>query len=289
MKDLMGKRLPAIRKALLREAAYRKKYFADTQDDNPVSDLTKIKPVESNKVRLDVSENLLLVTAPAYSLRIDPAKGGRIVEWQAGTKKLTVRHPMSVMAVPGFWFPKNSVSQLSSSFKIGGIVPVSDGVELSLVRRLTAKDVKVLAGLQLETIYHFAQTSVTVTTKVTNETDNGIAFAFRYHNMPEMLGIGGTAVFEDGTRFERDMVTKMYRYLPEDPEVEGAHPIANSQVVRAAQLNMNGIGFRFPKDSLQMIVFWDEARQRNSTFEPVYRKQILAPKGSSSFEMKIQF
>ncbi|MBQ6599682.1 MAG: hypothetical protein IJH79_19205 [Lentisphaeria bacterium] len=289
MKKLMEERLPAIRRALLWEDMYRKKHFSGITDENPVNDFSKIKSVESNKIKLSASDNLLQVTAPAYSLKVDPAKGGCIVEWQAGSKNLVVRHPMSSMFVPGFWFPAKNAVRIASVFKIGEITPVSDGVKLELFRKLTEKDAGSLAGLQLNMTYRFTGTSVTVTTKITNTTDNGLVFAFRYFNIPETLGFSGTAVFEDGTKFLRDMIVKKYCVPPEDPEVENAHHIDFSSVIKTEQVTMNGIRFLFPKGSLQMIIFWDGANQRNSTFEPVYRKQILAPKYSASFEMKVSF
>ena len=295
VKALLAERLPVIKKAVEWEKTYYNKISSYAAAENPVIDYKSVKSVTSNGVTVRAGKNDLLVKTPLYTLRVDPGKGGRIHDWKKGNDIFFSESKQLGFAVPGIWYPSKSAFQLNSGMKLEKISAAGAGVEIHLSRILTNKDKRQLAGTKFEVFHLFTKEGVTTRTRITNLLHDAIEIAFRYHNMPVLLGTrgkeSGYVKFVSGETFQRDLDQKLIRVAENDPLLEKAfkiikqHRTAKKTPVRlAAPWTKSCLEFTFPA-ALHSIVVWDNARQQLPTFEPVFKRSQIAPGKSAEFIM----
>ena len=295
VKSAFKKRLGAIKKAVAWEKAYYEKISSYSAADTPLIDYKALKSVSSQGVTVSAADKNLLVKTPVYTLRVDPGQGGRIHDWKAGKTLLFPRSKILGFAVPGVWYPAKSAIQLKTGMKLEKLVPAAKGVELHLSRILTNKDNRQLAGVRIDMIYRFEKDKVVTTARVTNLLHDAIELAFRFHNMPALLGTqkrdSGKVQFASGETFLRDFDQKIVRVSETDPLLEQAfkiikqHRTAKNLPVRlTAPWSNKTLEFTFPATP-HSIVIWDDARQEFPTFEPIFKRTQIAPGQSAEFTM----
>ena len=221
VKKLLRQRFNDIVKAVNWEKEYYKKVSSYAASDTPEIDFKSIKPVTRAGVTVAAADRSLTVKTASYTLQVEPRQGGRIHNFKSGNDVLVAPSKALGFGVAGVWYPAKSAMQLQSGMKLEGIVPVADGVEIRLSRILNNKDSRELAGVKFEITHKFTAGKVTSTAKVTNLLHDAIEIAFRFHNMPAILGKNGNATgmikFASGETFHRDFDQKMIRVSPIDP------------------------------------------------------------------------
>ena len=296
MKKLMARRLPEIRKLVAWEKARYAKLQSGALAENPPVDYAALKAVSSAGITVTPAKNNLTVKTPAYTLTVEPGQGGRIHEWRSAGTELITSRKMFGFAVAGFWYPPKSALQLRSPMKLEGIVPVKGGVEVRLSRVLTAKDSPKFGGLKFEITHLFTGSGVVTRTKITNLLHDAAEFAFRYHNMPALLGKqqgeNGSIRFASGETFRRDFDQKLITVGKADPVLESAFKIVQ-RVCKAGKLPAvlsspkcgTALELAFPVTPHSVVV-WDDVRQDVPTFEPVFPRTQLDPGKSVEFVMQ---
>ncbi len=95
--------------------------------------------------------------------------------------------------------------------------------------------------------------------------------------------LAGQATFADGAVFTRDFYEKLFQFAEPDNDLENAFRMdkvfqtkSNVLTVTAPWTKLQ-IVTEVPADKLQCYVFWDSSKQSTSTFEPIFKKTILAP------------
>jgi hypothetical protein len=246
-------------------------------------------------VTVAAADRSLTVKTASYTLQVEPRQGGRIHNFKSGNDVLVAPSKALGFGVAGVWYPAKSAMQLQSGMKLEGIVPVADGVEIRLSRILNNKDSRGLAGVKFEITHKFTAGKVTSTAKVTNLLHDAIEIAFRFHNLPAILGKNGNATgmikFASGETFHRDFDQKMIRVAPIDPLLEKAFNIVQQKrtakklpVQLYAPWSKSVLELAFPATP-QTIVVWDDVRQSCPTFEPVYKRTQIVPGKSAEFVM----
>ena len=298
VKKLLAQRLPAIKKAVAWEKAYYKKVSSYAAADTPVVDYNSLKKVSKAGVTVSAEAKNLAVKTPVYSLKVEPSQGGRIHDWKSGSDIFISSRRELGFAVPGIWYPAKSAIQLKSGMKLDGIAAVADGVEIRLSRILNNKDNRDLAGVKFELIHKFTADKVISTTRITNLLHDAIELAFRYHNMPDILGKKGNASgsikFASGEVFHRDLDQKIIRVSAIDPLLEKAFSIIKQTrtakklpVTLYAPWSKRSLEFSFPATP-HSIVVWDSADMSCPTFEPVYKRTQIVPGKSAEFVMSVK-
>ncbi len=287
MRQLLAERTPSINSALEWEKNYYRKYQAVVLSENPGNNYESIKPVSQSEVTLTAHEQILRISTPSYSLDLVPEKGAKIVNYRHKNDELFDKNGDFGLAVDGFWYPEKAVCQILSGYRIENIGTFENGVEVRLSRIITRKDNVELAGLKLIKNFKFTSDKIAISTTVWNILEDGIRFSFRFHCMPAFLGEKkqeyGKAVFGDGTEFKRELVAKLYRFGEEDRELEKIFPmnrtftIKSSEVVFSAPWSSTKLYCKIPAGNLQCIVFWDDGKDPASTFEPIFKRKLLAP------------
>jgi len=157
---------------------------------------------------------------------------------------------------------------------------------------LTAKDKQFLTDCVISKTYNFSTEGIKVSTKITNTTGVEKELSFRWHNMPALLefhGIkGGEALLVDKGKdviFKRIFARKMLRYAAKrDADLEGlfkleqAATISKPEVIFSstwspAKLTAEVLSTK----ELYGIVLWDSGKQKTTTFEPLFKKAVIAP------------
>ena len=295
VKQLLRQRFNDIVKAVNWEKEYYKKVSSYAASDTPEIDFKSIKPVSKAGVTVSAADQSLAVKTNKYTLLVDPRQGGRIHDWKSGNAQFVDPSKALGFAVPGIWYPAKCAMQLKSGMKLEGLVPAADGVEVRLSRILNNKDCRELAGVKFELIHKFTADKVTSTAKVTNLLHDAIEIAFRFHNMPAILGKKGNETgmikFASGETFRRDFDQKMIRVSPVDPLLEKAFNIVQQKrtakklpVRLSAPWCKSVLELTFPAVP-QSIVVWDDTRQNSPTFEPVYKRTQIVPGKSAEFVM----
>lgn len=298
VKKLLSQRLPHIKKAVEWEKAYYKKVSSYAAADTPAVDYKSLKSVSKAGVTVSAGENFLAVKTPVYTLKVEPSQGGRIHNWYAGKECFAAQRRDFGFAVPGIWYPNKAALQLRRGMKLEGVVPVADGVEIRLSRILNGKDNKELAGVKFDVVHKFTSDSVVSTTRVTNLLHDAIEIAFRYHNMPDILGgkgkESGSIRFASGETFVRDLDQKLIRLGANDPLLENAFKIIKQTrtakklpVTLLAQGKKRTLELSFP-EMLHSIVVWDADSQPAPTFEPIYKRTQIIPGKAAEFVMTIR-
>ena len=294
MKELLKERLPAIRRQSAKEEALHRSRMAEEQVD-----LARVKQVSSAGVTVAPAGETLTVKAPGYSGVIDMKRGGRLTELQSSGTEFAGRGPNGWIAAPGVWYPRKSTFMLSSVVKVREIKAVPGGVRVQLVRLLTPKDCRDLAGAELVMRYDFlADGTIKLSSSIVNNTHDALEYAFRFHSMPAILGksgdLTGGALFRDGLRFRRGFVVHLYHYGPRDPLMTGKEfTIAAATQAKARELTLSApflkgrMEVKVP-ENVRHLVFWDGSGQEYSTFEAVYDRTILPPGQKADYTMELK-
>ena len=295
MQKLLAARLPQIKKCVAWEKEHYKKISSYAASDTPKNDFSALKSCSNAGVTVAPAGKSLKVTAPAYTLTLEPGQGGRIHQWQTAGETLVTSRPKLGYAVPAVWYPAEAAFLLRTGMRIENISKSSNGVEVRLSRTLSARDKVELAGLKLELTHLFTAAGISSTVKITNQFDDGVEFAFRYHNMIDLLGKRGRTLgklsFGSGELFHRSFVQKFIRLSESDPLLEKAYK-RTKHISTAKSLPVT-LHAPWSKAALEIdfaprphsIMIWDEERMDCSTFEPVFQRVMLAPGQAVTFSM----
>ena len=297
MDRLLDARRPLIEKAVKWEREHYAKVSSYAAAENPVVDFGKLKKVSSAGVTVTPKENGFQVKTPAYSLTLDPSKGGRIHDWKAGNDVLVSERKLMGFGVPAVWYPANAAFVLGSGMKLDGITPVKEGVKVSLSRVLSARDSRPLAGVKVELEHTFTASGVTSSCRVVNLLEDAVEFSFRFHNVPALLGKKedkvGSLRFASGEVFPRNFVQKIFRVGAPDPLLEAAFKRANHRaeagkfpVTLSAPWSATLLEADFSPRP-RALVTWDSLRSDCSSFEAVFDRVQPAPGGKAEFSMKV--
>jgi hypothetical protein len=298
MEQLLKSRLPKIKKCAEWEKEHYRKVSSYAASDTPANDYKSLKSCSNAGVSVVPSGKMLQVKTPSYTLTVDPARGGRIQQWQAGKDTLVTRRSKLGYAVPAIWYPAEAAFLLQTGMYIEGISKTSKGVEVRLSRILSARDKVQFAGLKLELTHIFTAAGLSSTVRITNLLHDGVEFAFRYHNMFDLLGKRGRTLgrlsFRSGELFHRSFVQKFIRLSESDPLLEKAYK--RTKHISTAKTLPVTLHAPWSKTVLEIdfaprphsIMIWDEERMHCSTFEPVFKRVMLAPGQSVTFNMTVQ-
>ena len=295
MKKLMDSRIPAIEKAAAWEKAQWKKVSAYAASENPAIDYNAIEKVTSAGVTLAPVEKALKITTPVYTLTLEPGQGGRLHDWKCGKDVIVNKRTKWGYGVPAVWYPAEAALMLRSGMKIDSINKSASGIEVKLSRIVTARDNRILAGMKLELVWLFSKDQVKSSVKFTNNLDDAVEFAFRFHNMAALLGKSDRSVgelrFASGERFPRSFVQKFILTSTPDPLLEKAYKRTKHMssaksfpVLLRAPWSKHALELNFTPRP-HSIVQWDDERSDCSTFEPVFHRVQLGPGQSAEFVM----
>jgi len=255
-------------------------------------DLSGAKELDSNGLKLRIAGERLNVTAPNYTLQIDPRVGGRIVNWKRAETLLFAEPGNFGAGVDGFWTP---AKQLLRPWKVSSCGKTSAGIAVTLEYAVTADYIPSLAGLRLTKRYEFYKDGFTQTTTLANHSVDGMNFSFRFHAMPDFLTLrkaGSGTIDFGGVLFKREFFEKMFRFAPPDAAVEKAFPmhkvfrVGKSEGILQAPWSRTKLKAAFEKDKLQCFVCWDDLKDPGATFEAIFRRVSLHPGEKVSYTQK---
>ena len=299
----MDKRLPSIRKALAFEDEYLKEFMAEGGSDTGMSFFITQPVVSSGDVSVcpvrGAGKEIIEVKTPIYTLKIDPAAGGRICGLESGKTELCP--DIQGIGLDAFWWPHAMI--LDTIYRLKDVSESGGGVKMTFTRTINKRDRNTYyEGLVIDRTYEFSKDSFVIRTEISNPTDKTIPFAFRFHSLSGLSMLrnneSGTALMDNnGTKIihkrgsfreifcmpgaqDRDMEHRMEKkHAVSSPVVEFSASWSNVKLV-AEVLN--------PAD-LYGFVFWDSDAQKYTSFEPLYRKTELAPgktfKASMSYKL----
>ncbi len=293
---LLRDRLPAIRAAYKFEQNEYQKHLAAAARDARRNDFSGFKTLRSNEVELKGAGERLEVSAPHYRLQIDPGAGGRIIHFNAGKTALFGAPGKLGFGIDGFFHPVPAAKQLTGPYHFEGAEKTARGVRVRLSHEIRTKEIPLLAGMRVNKSYLFTPEGVELESTLKNHSENGMNFAFRFHFMPEYLGLNGnrsgTVRFADGAKFKREFFEKLYRFAPADAEIEKAFPmhkvfsITRPEALFSAPWSPVRLRGEMDPAELQCVVFWDDGKDPSATFEPIFKRRALAPGEEVRYRMK---
>ena len=292
MAELMKTRLPGLKKQAAFVAEEYKKQRAAEEKMILKADLSGAKELDSNGFELRIAGERLNVSAPGYTLQIDPRVGGRIVNWKTPNTTLFAEPGNFGAGLDCFWTPGQ---QLRRPWKVTSCAATPAGIAVTLEYAVTADYIPSLAGLRLTKRYEFTKEGFTQTTTLANHADDGMNFSFRFHAMPDFLTLrkagAGTIAFGK-VRFKRKFFEKMFRFAPPDAVVEKAFPmhkvfqVNSCEAVLQAPWSKTKLKAAFEKEKLQCFVCWDDLKDPGATFEAIFRRVSLHPGEKISYTQK---
>ncbi|MBQ7695399.1 MAG: hypothetical protein IJT50_09785 [Lentisphaeria bacterium] len=292
MAELMKTRLPGLKKQAAFVAEEYKKQRAAEEKMILKADLSGAKELDANGFKLRIAGERLNVSAPGYTLQIDPLKGGRIVNWKTPNTILFAEPGNFGAGLDCFWTPGQ---QLRRPWKVTSCAATAAGIAVTLEYTVTADFIPALAGLRLAKRYEFTKEGFTQTTTLANHADDGMNFSFRFHAMPDFLTLrkAGAGTIDFGkVRFKREFFEKMFRFAPPDAVVEKAFPmhkvfqVNSCEAVLQAPWSKTKLKVSFEKEKLQCFVCWDDLKDPGATFEAIFRRVSLHPGKSISYTQK---
>ena len=292
MAELMKSRLPGLEKAANFVAEEYRKQRAAEEKMLLKADLSGAKELDSDGLKLRIAGERLNVSAPNYTLQIDPLKGGRIVNWKTPNTTLFAEPGNFGAGVDCFWTPSQ---QLLRPWKVSSCGKTAAGIAVTLEFAVTADYIPSLAGLRLTKRYEFTKEGFTQTTTVANHSVDGVNFSFRFHAMPDFLTLrkAGSGTIDFGeVRFKREFFEKMFRFAPADAVVEKAFPmhkvfqVNSCEGILRAPWSKTKLKAAFEKEKLQCFVCWDDLKDPGATFEAIFRRVSLHPGEKVSYTQK---
>ena len=256
--------------------------------EDPVNDYAAIKECASEGVKAEVDKYMLKITAPGYTLKVDPVHGGRVAQWNAFGRELLARSNSMGWGVIGNWCPASAAFNLSTGVKIESVKAVAEGIELVMTKVLTDEENAALAGVTYEITDTFGKEAFTRKVRVINTTDKEtIPFTFRFHNMPSTMGGPGlpvgTVTMDDGVTYERHGKPFCFRLgAQRNAEAEkgvGKDPILDSEgksVFLAAPDMAGKLQVSFP-GALPAIVYCWDLQSNAGTCEAIFESASLKP------------
>ena len=267
--------------------------------DDPVNDYAAVGSVESEGIKAEVDKYMLKITAPEYTLKVDPVHGGRVAQWNAFGRELLARSTNMGWGVVGNWCPASAAFNLSSGVKIESVKAVPGGIELRMTKVLTEDDNAALEGVTYEITDTFGVDSFKRQLRVVNTTGaETIPFTFRFHNMPSTMGGPGlpvgSVVMEDGVTCERHGKPFCFRLgARRNADAEkgvGKDPIFDSEgksVFLTAPDMAGKLQVSFPGVLPAIIYCWD-LQSNAGTCEAIFESAVLKPGESCSFEIAVK-
>ena len=292
MAELLKTRLPGLEKAAAFTADEYEKQRTAAEKMLLKADLSGAKELDADGLKLRIAGERLNVSAPNYTLQIDPLKGGRIVNWKTRGTTLFAEPGNFGAGVDCFWTPSK---QLLRPWKVTSCEKTSAGIAVTLEFAVTADYIPSLAGLRLAKRYEFTKDGFRQTTTLANHADDGMNFSFRFHAMPDFLTLrkAGAGTIDFGNvRFKREFFEKMFRFAPPDAVVEKAFPmhkvfrVNSSEGILQAPWSKTKLKAAFEKEKLQCFVCWDDLKDPGATFEAVFRRVSLHPGEKVSYTQK---
>jgi hypothetical protein len=267
--------------------------------DDPVNDYAAIKEMSSNGVKVEVDKYMLKITAPEYTLKVDPVHGGRVAQWNAFGRELLARSNKMGWGVISNWNPASAAFRLTNGVKIESVKALPEGIEITMSKVLTVDNNAALEGVTYEITDLYGVDSFTRKVRVTNTTDaETVPFSFRFHNMPSTMGgaglPAGSVTADDGTLYERNC--KPFCFRLGDRRNEGAEKIVDKAPIlqtgaRGVFLtapDMEGkLYVTFPGALPAFLYCWDQNDNAGSC-EAIFESVTLKPGESSVFEMAVK-
>ena len=292
MQKLLKQRLPKIEKTIKWEKKYQAAQQAQAAKDNALPDYSNIKNMDNKGVSCRKVNNTLEFTWKDNKVLIDPTVGGRIKSWKNGKTQLVSQEKKLGFCIDAFWWPSKAACQITNPYKVMKQNKTASGLSVTLERKLTAKDKHFLADCIITKTYDISPGSIKVSTKISNTTGVEKELSFRWHNMPGLLEFrgtkGGSALLIDKGKdviFKRIFARKMLRYANKrDADLEGlfkleqAATISKPEVVFSSTWSSSKLTAEvLSAKELYGIVLWDAGKQKTTTFEPLFKKTVIAP------------
>lgn len=300
MRKLLKQRLPKIKKTIKWEKKYLVEQQAQNVKDKALPNYSNIRNMSNKGVRCRKVDSSIEFTWKNNTLLIDPLVGARVKSWFTGKTQLVSQEKNLGFCVDSFWWPSKAASVIASPYKVVSQTKTSNGLSISLERKLTAKDKLFWTDCIINKTYDISSDGFKVTTKITNTTDVEKEFSFRWHNMPALLEFHGTKggealLVENGKDviFKRLFTKKILRYADKrDADLEGLFPLDHAATISKAEVIFSSTWspavltakILSTKD-FYGIVLWDSGGQKTTTFEPLFKKTTIAPGKSWSASM----
>ena len=261
--------------------------------EDPANDYAAIGEVASAEVKAGVEKYSLKVETPDYTALIDPVHGGRISSWKAAGKEMVQPSVAMGLAVPGCWQPSSTAFNLHKGVKIDQVKAVPGGIEIALSKVLTEEDNAELADFTLSITDTYTAKGFTRVARLENTTaKESKPFAFRFHNMPALMGIVKEVKMDDGASFTRNCDPFYFQLAEVDQVIE--RPICNNEriISKGGKVILEtpdcpcAFEFSFEGEKPAYIVCWDCISNTGSC-EAIFATRTLAPGESCEFAMTV--
>ncbi len=289
------KRLPLMKKTAKAEDAF---ILQETVRNQKLSGEKKfhedIKAVSNNGISITPSKerNLLFIRTPEYEATLNPGNGASIVSLKRNGKEFVCQKPLLGLGRDSFLLPHAANKMPVLPFSVVAVIPEKNSVLAKLSCSITQEMNSVFNGLIIQKNVLFSDRKIQFGTVLRNESNKGIAFVFRYHNLPECLTLenskGGKVVFEgDNLSFGRMMTNHLHkvdkRSQDEIDKVLDATTLAGSVSGKIKLFSRTGepeLVFSPAEKDLYGVYFWEGNNVGLSavaSVEFIYGKQYLKP------------
>ena len=294
LKQLMNKRLPAIKTAFAAERTKAQKWeknYASMLEEEKTAvagkqfDFSVLPSVSNAGVQLAPSGTSVMVTNSSYSLKFHPQKGGIITD-------LTVRGVRLDAPDANFGIALETLFgaggfNIDRPMRLESVEPVKGGVKAVLVRKLTAKDSKVYQDLVLTKSYIFTTKGFFTSSEFRNGSAKKITLTVRQHNFAP--NSTKDALLTAGTKkFHRDMKHKVLRINKKAErivkslkmpvfDIDSARLVFSTSEAPASVTVEPG-----KKAQPSFVLIWENGR--NHTAEYVFPETVLAPGEKFSYQ-----
>ena len=292
MQKLFKQRLPEIKKTIAWEKKYQSEQQVQAAKDAALPDYSNIKNMNNKGISCRKVDNTIEFSWKNNKAMIDPTTGGCVKSWIADKTELVSQQENMGFCLDAFWWPGKAAAIINRPYKVVNQTKTAEGLSISLERKLTAKDKYFLADCIINKTYDISSGGIKVTTKITNTTGVEKELSFRYHNMPALLEFhgtkGGEALLEEKGKdviFKRSFARKMLRYTAKrDADLEGLFKLEQSatiskpEVVFSSEWSSAKLTAKIlSAKELYGIVLWDSGKMKTTTFEPLFKKAVIAP------------
>jgi hypothetical protein len=305
MKKLLNSRMPVIKKAIQWEQKYLAAQQAQAAKENALPDYSNIKSMSNKGVSCrKVDANGVPAVEVAWKdskVLIDPVGGARVKSWLAGKSQLVSQEKQFGFCVDAFWWPSKAATMITRPYKVISQSKTSNGLSITFERKLTAKDKLFLTDCVITKTYDLFPGGFKLSTKFSNKTGVEKELAFRWHNLPGLLefhnGKGGSALLTDNAGeviFKRIFTRKMFRYADKrDNDLEGSFNLEQAVTAAKPEVTFTSTWTKVRQKAeilsakeLYGFIFWDAGKQKTTTFEPLFKKTVIAPGKSWTASMQ---
>lgn len=291
--SLMHRRLPLIRKAYAAEkkqALEWEKTFARIMAEERSAtagkqfDFSVLPSVSSKGVTLAPSGKAVAVTTPDYSLKFHPSRGGIITDLVVRGKRLDA--PLQGFGIAmDTLFGQGGVN-IDRTMRLESVEPVSTGVKVTLVRKLSSRDSKLYQGVILTKNYIFTAKGFTTSSEFRNGSSKKLVLTVRQHNFAPN-GTKDPLLTVGSKKFPRDMKHKVIRIGAGGEKLirqlklpvfaaDGAK-LSFSAPWSPAHITAEPLG----KEQPALLLIWEGGA--SFTAEYIYPEKELRPKESATY------